>query len=198
VALRPVREDDVEAAFAALDRRAEILDWLVWDGPGRAEDLLPFYSCWRAGDDVPERALDGARDYRLAVVDLADGRFSGCISARFAAHPGAGDLGYWIAVERWGRGLASEAIRLVSWLGFGALRAHLLYANVFVGNEASRRALEKSGFRVDHLGSVVVDGAPQPQWTLNATRRSFLKRAGAWSPAAARVELSAEPAGGSR
>jgi ribosomal-protein-alanine N-acetyltransferase len=196
VALRPVRSDDVEAAFAALDGRREILDWLVWGGPERARDLLPYYSHWRRGDDVRERALDGARDYALAVIDLADGRFSGCLSLRFTAHPGAGDLGYWIAVERWGRGFASEAIKLSAWLAFGPLRAHLLCASVFHGNQASRRVLEKNGFSLDHEGSVLVDGTRRPQWSLNATRRSFLESAAvAWRPAVARVEFRAAAAG---
>jgi RimJ/RimL family protein N-acetyltransferase len=189
VALRPVREGDIERAFEALHGRREILDWLVWAGPERREDLIAFYARWRQGGEREERRGEHGRDYHLAVLDRADGRFSGCISLRFAGHPGAGDLGYWIAVECWGRGFATEAIRLASWLGFGALRAHLIYANVFTGNFASRRALEKSGYRVDRETAVTIGERARVQWCLNATRRSFLKAAGAWSPASARVEL---------
>lgn len=191
VALRPVRESDIERAFEALHGRREILDWLVWSGPERREDLIAFYARWRQGGEREQRAGEHGRDYHLAVVDLTGGRFAGCLSLRFAGHPLTGDLGYWIAVEHWGRGLASEAIRLASWLGFGALRAHLIYANVFTGNFASRRALEKNGYRVDREATITVDERERVQWCLNATRRSFLKAAGDWLPASSRVELEA-------
>ena len=199
IALRPVEPADIDAAFAALHGHPEVLDWLIWSGPEQRSDLEPYYGSWRRPARVdpdrgaPGRAPDsGARDYALAIVDLEDGAFCGSIGLRSAAHPGLGDLGYWVATERWGRGFASEAIRLITWLGFGTLRLDLIYANVFLGNQASRRALEKSGYTVDREAALEVDGAPRDQWCLGVTQRAFLRAVGAWGPATARIELSDE------
>jgi RimJ/RimL family protein N-acetyltransferase len=191
VALRPVRQSDIERAFAALHRRHEILEWLVWRGPERREDLERYYESWcQAARSGPERA---GHDYHLAVIDLESELFAGSLSLRFAWHPGVGDLGYWIAVDSWNRGFGSEAIRLASWLGFGPLRAHLIRANVFSGNHASRRVLEKSGYSVDREVAIDHGEGKRTQWCLNATRRSFLAAVGDWSPVHSRVELNASP-----
>lgn len=61
--------------------------------------------------------------------------------------PDAAELGYWIAREWWGRGLATEAVRAVleiaAALGHARLRAwHSL------DNPASGRVLAKAGFRL--------------------------------------------------
>ncbi|KAL6232066.1 hypothetical protein BDW75DRAFT_218572 [Aspergillus navahoensis] len=59
------------------------------------------------------------------------------------------ELGYWIGEEYWGRGIASEAVvQFVRWVFGQAVFAHVVRidAEVFDGNEASKRVLEKAGF----------------------------------------------------
>jgi [ribosomal protein S5]-alanine N-acetyltransferase len=51
------------------------------------------------------------------------------------------------AKEHWGKGYATEAMRLRTRYAFRDLNLHKLMTEVFVANEASRRALEKSGYR---------------------------------------------------
>jgi RimJ/RimL family protein N-acetyltransferase len=51
------------------------------------------------------------------------------------------------AKDKWGRGIASEAMRLRTRYAFRELNLHKLMTEVFVGNAASRRALEKIGYR---------------------------------------------------
>ncbi len=51
-------------------------------------------------------------------------------------------VGYWIAREFWGRGIATEAVRLL----LDEVRARPLWARVAVSNTGSVRVLEKSGF----------------------------------------------------
>ena len=58
---------------------------------------------------------------------------------------GAVELGYWIARNHWGRGLATEACRAL--IGIArALRLPALEGSYFVDNPASGRVLEKLGF----------------------------------------------------
>ena len=51
------------------------------------------------------------------------------------------------AKERWGKGIASEAMRLRTRYAFLELNLRKLMTEVFVENAASRRALEKAGYR---------------------------------------------------
>lgn len=50
-----------------------------------------------------------------------------------------------------GREYATEAIRLVSGHAFGKLNLHKLYTGMIKGNEASKRAFEKVGFKVEGI-----------------------------------------------
>lgn len=56
------------------------------------------------------------------------------------------ELSYWIAREHCGQGYATEAVRAV--LGLAAMLGHRrICASHFAGDPASRRVLEKAGFR---------------------------------------------------
>ena len=56
-------------------------------------------------------------------------------------------FGYWLARPHWGQGFATEAGRLVLGHHFDQPVSGEIFANYFVGNEGSRRVLEKLGFR---------------------------------------------------
>lgn len=58
-------------------------------------------------------------------------------------------FGYVLHKDWWGRGLASEATAALVKFGFDELRAHRLWAHVFVGNAASEKVLRKLGFRYE-------------------------------------------------
>ena len=58
-----------------------------------------------------------------------------------------GELGYWVASDRAGRGYATEAGAAVVRFGFDALRLYRLELRAGIDNLASRRVAEKLGFR---------------------------------------------------
>ena len=58
-----------------------------------------------------------------------------------------GTLGYWIGQPYAGEGHGTAAVRALSGHAFGPLRLHRLEASCLPSNTASRRVLEKSGFR---------------------------------------------------
>jgi [ribosomal protein S5]-alanine N-acetyltransferase len=60
------------------------------------------------------------------------------------------ELGYALRPEFWGQGLASESARAVIEYAFSALGASALFAGHHPDNAASRRTLEKLGFRFTH------------------------------------------------
>lgn len=65
--------------------------------------------------------------------------------------PGNWELGYWLAPEHWGRGLASEAAKAMVVYGFEKLGAEALQSGHFVDNRASGRVLEKAGFAANGI-----------------------------------------------
>ena len=59
----------------------------------------------------------------------------------------APELGYWLGVDYWGRGLATEAARAVIDFTFEEFDTLHLRAGARVANPASRNVLEKCGFQ---------------------------------------------------
>ena len=84
-----------------------------------------------------------------AVTLRESGEIVGSIGAfPTAAEPGKGqpEIGYWIARPCWGRGYAPEAARALISRCFAA-GAETVWCAHAVGNDKSRRVIEKCGFR---------------------------------------------------
>jgi ribosomal-protein-alanine N-acetyltransferase len=73
----------------------------------------------------------------------------------------SGQVGYWLDQRHAGRGITPTALALVADHCFGPVGLHRLEANVRPENMASRRVLEKLGFREEgmHRRYLVVDGS---------------------------------------
>ncbi len=184
VRLRPFDRADAEAAFPLIHEREPILRWLVWGGPTEVSELEAYFGQWIR----PHK--DGA-DYGFAIEECATGAFAGSITVRFAGHSHIGDLGYWLGEPFWGRGFVTEAIGLITHLAFTRLGATSLCAWVFVGNDPSRRALEKNGFT--HVRTVLARvrhrGKPQDEWYLALLRSEWERARGATRPLREDVRL---------
>lgn len=61
-----------------------------------------------------------------------------------------GEIGYWIGVPYWGRGLIPEAVRELMRYGFENLKLNKIWCGYFDGNEKSKRVQEKCGFHYHH------------------------------------------------
>jgi len=59
------------------------------------------------------------------------------------------ELGYWIAEDYWGQGIATLAIKELVVYGFNHLNLNRIFARPFGTNIGSRKALEKAGFRLE-------------------------------------------------
>ncbi len=64
-------------------------------------------------------------------------------------------IAYWIAEPFWGRGIATQAVRLMVGYGFANFDITRIYAKPFGFNKASHRVLEKVGFKKE---AVIKDG----------------------------------------
>ncbi|MEM7310009.1 MAG: GNAT family N-acetyltransferase [Planctomycetota bacterium] len=183
VELVPLEAGYAERAFAMLHNNEAILRWLVWDGPTSLEDLREFYCRWI----VPTQEGD---DYHFAILDRETGAFAGSIGPRFAGHRGIGDVGYWLAPEFWGRGLMTDAVRLVNYLAFRYLAATAMTAYVFVGNDGSRRVLENAGYAMLHVAKAkaVKRGEPVDEWYFSLLRHEFERDSAEYRPIEETVE----------
>jgi len=102
-------------------------------------------------------------------------------------HPGSGDrprkmprLGYWIGRPYWGMGFGTEAVGALAAFAFERFRsAEVIGAGVFKDNPASRRVLEKLGFRRvgGHAVKCVSRGESVPTDNMHLTRIDWLARA---------------------
>ncbi|MGA2487428.1 MAG: GNAT family N-acetyltransferase [Roseiarcus sp.] len=126
------------------------------------------------------------RDLTLVLTPLRDMReVLGAISLEGRAQ-GRLTLGYALAPEAWGKGLASEAVEAIIDSGLSLTDAVEVVASNHVDNPASRRVLEKTGFAFVGSG---LEGAPA-RGGLVPCDRFALSRA-AWS--ARRGGLVARP-----
>ena len=80
------------------------------------------------------------------------------------------ELGYWLGVEHWGQGYATEALHAVIDYAFTDLAHEALQAGARVTNPASRRVLEKCGFQWTGVGlyriRVIKSSAPIDRFRL--------------------------------
>jgi ribosomal-protein-alanine N-acetyltransferase len=58
-----------------------------------------------------------------------------------------GEIGYWVAEEYWGKGIATAALRQMTDYGFANRQFRKLYAPVLGPNVASMSVLEKCGYQ---------------------------------------------------
>ena len=61
------------------------------------------------------------------------------------------EIGYWIGEPYWGKGIATEAAKLITAYGFEQLELLKIFSAVFDLNKASQRVLEKAGYKLEAI-----------------------------------------------
>ena len=143
IKLRPQRESDAEAFF-----------------PYVSDPELPKLVTWAAHKKIEETRewLEGSRAMVTAGTDMVwtiehEGGPVGCIGLHGikwgvrAVRFDRAELGYWIARPLWGKGLMTEAATLATRWAFETLGLHKVNVRCFETNLASKRVIEKVGFR---------------------------------------------------
>ena len=76
------------------------------------------------------------------------------------------EVGYWLGQPFWGRGIATESLKVLTEYAFTELGLVRLYATVLEWNPASARVLEKAGYEYEGLlrKSAIKDGQIMDQW----------------------------------
>lgn len=146
IVVREVRDGDFDG-IRVYAQDPEVHRFLIWQRDS-AEDTRRWM------EDVQAHARREHRSvYELAIAergtDLAIGGIR--LGIESFADRSAG-IGYVLRRDRWGRGIATEAARLVVGFGFDVLGLHRIAAMCAPENVASARVLEKVGMtREGHL-----------------------------------------------
>ena len=99
-----------------------------------------------------ERGNELGTDHVFLIIEA--GEVIGTVGAHRPATSEPFEIGYWIAPQAWGRGVATEAAcALIGWLDARG-QADTLVSGHFADNPASGRVLEKLGFEVIRTGPV--------------------------------------------
>jgi RimJ/RimL family protein N-acetyltransferase len=144
--LRPFRADDGPAVQRLAGAR-EVADTTL-NVPHPYPDGAA--EAWIGAQPV---AWEEGRAVALAICEAApgedDGPLVGAIGLHLVPEHAQAELGYWIAVDRWNRGYATEAGRAMLGLAFDTLRLHRVQARHFTRNAASGRVMQKLGMRFE-------------------------------------------------
>jgi [ribosomal protein S5]-alanine N-acetyltransferase len=151
--LRPFRFDVVEAA-ALMDQLSDsgITERVSnIPSPYTEEDALFWLQKMH---DIQERISDSS-DYCKAperidfVIDVG-GELAGSIAfINIDGHKA--QLSYWLAKNHQGKGIMTEAVRMMLAFGFNTCGFWKIYGYTWPGNRASQAVLERAGFDVDHV-----------------------------------------------
>jgi ribosomal-protein-alanine N-acetyltransferase len=142
VTLRPAESSDAAALAAAyVENRKHLAPW----EPRRPED---FFTVEGQRIRLEERLGQFAEGRLVPWHFEAEGRIVGAITLTgIVLGPfRSAYLGYWIAADLQGRGLATAAVERVSRIARETVGLHRIEATTLVDNAGSQRVLEKCGF----------------------------------------------------
>jgi len=149
--LRPFRLEDRDKLAIICNNKK------IWDN---VRDFLPH----------PYTEKDASEFIYLCQMEVPQttfailyrGELAGCIGLvpQTDVYRLGAELGYWIGEPFWGKGIATEAVKMITGYGFQQLGLKRIHSGVFDFNKASRRVLEKSGFKLEGIfeRSVVKNG----------------------------------------
>ena len=150
ITLRQPAERDIDDVLAACTD-AESARWTTIPIPYRWEDACAFVC-----EEVPERWRRGTT--ATFVVADPDDRYAGTFDLRInPTDTICAELGFMVAPWSRGRGYGTAAARLICNWGFKALGLRRIVWRAHVGNVASRRVAEKTGFTFEGVQRAGVD-----------------------------------------
>ncbi|TGE20672.1 N-acetyltransferase [Hymenobacter aquaticus] len=104
-----------------------------------------------------------SRDVHLAIE--VEGEAAGAISVLFKddINRCSAEIGYWLGRRHWGRGIVTEAVKVLTAYTFAHFDISRLYAEIFARNAGSARVLTKAGYQLEARlqKSIVKEGVVQ-------------------------------------
>lgn len=141
--LRPWTEEDAPELYryASDPRVGPIAGWPVHTSVEHSREII------REVFSAPETYAVVLKETGLPVGSVGILRGEG---ANAPLGEREAEIGYWIGVPYWGRGLIPEAVDKLLERCFHGLNCTAVWCDHADGNEKSRRVMEKCGFRYHH------------------------------------------------
>ncbi|MBO0713958.1 MAG: GNAT family N-acetyltransferase [Acidimicrobiales bacterium] len=141
--LRPGRLPDAEALVTAIDD-AEVHRWL--------DELPDPYTLDHAHAFLADSRQQWTEGTAAPFVITREDRLVGGIGLSLdAAKTGLGEVGYWVARQARGQGVATTALAAVVEWAFGVVGVRCIELHAAVENTASRRVAERAGFQQEGI-----------------------------------------------
>lgn len=156
--LRPLAETDVDAMWPVVSD-PEFPRMMSWDAHTSKQQTLEYVQHVEA-QLAAGASIAWAIEYQgafVGTIGLDDIAFQ-----RRAWRVDRAELGYWLVPTLWGNGLMTEAATAVVRWGFDVLGLHKITVGCLVENEASRRVIEKIGFK--YVGRLEDDVWRDDRW----------------------------------
>jgi ribosomal-protein-alanine N-acetyltransferase len=142
VLLRRLRVADASDMFDYA-RRESVTKYLLWSPHPDPEFTRQYLSF------VQKQYRDGCF-YDWAIVDKKSGKMIGsCGFPSITEHNRSAEVGYVLHPDFWGKGYASEVLRILLVFAFETLHLHRVEARCFEEHGASRRVMEKCRMRYE-------------------------------------------------
>ena len=152
--LRPWEESDAESCYryASDPFVGSIAGW-------------PVHTSVENSREIIKTVLSKPDTFAVVLKEKPD-EVVGSVGVFSTDAPGAAgesEIGYWIGRPFWGRGLIPEAVRELLRYCFEEKGAQRVWCSHYIGNEKSKRVIEKCGFSYELKREMptLVDNAPR-------------------------------------
>ena len=139
LSLRPIEKSDIETIAALANERDIAKMALLLPYPYTVSDAKTWLDYISKTEKEHVFAIIGSKKM-IGVIGLVNE----------PEHKRA-ELGYWLGKQYWNKGCMTGAVQMILGYAFGVLKVNKVYANVFAGNEASQKVLQKNGFVLEGI-----------------------------------------------
>jgi RimJ/RimL family protein N-acetyltransferase len=143
--IRDFTENDWPTVLA-YQSHPDYLKYTSWESrtPTDVQNFIRLFIGWK--NQIPRIK------YQMAVVLPDTHEVIGCCGIRKNSSDAIeADIGYELNPAYWGNGYATEIVNRLLEFGFNELKLHRIWSFCIAENTASRRVLEKTGFKKEGL-----------------------------------------------
>lgn len=141
IIMRPVEEADIPT-IAKLANNAKIANNTFVPHPYSKDNAAEFVN------NVRDSWENGTACV-FAICDKDTNQFMGAMGIHPEEAHNRAEVGYWLGEPHWGKGYATQALRLIVQFGFEQLGLNRIQAGHFTHNPASGRVMEKVGMQYE-------------------------------------------------
>lgn len=141
--LRPFRKGDEKSLIESINNKKIFRNTLG----------IPYPYTLRDAQKRLEKTSKDKKKKKPTTIDLVidiNGEVIGGIGFyKIEGH--RAEIGYWLAEKYWGKGIITQAVKIMTKFGFEKLKLRRISAHVFSFNKASMGLLKKAGYKLEGI-----------------------------------------------